>query len=68
MDRTFNTFEDAIDALCDDHPGAIIDHVYVIIDDCAYDLQADSRGRVTGTDTFAHWPAFQRALEHADLA
>jgi len=28
-----------------DHEGAIVDHVYVLIDDCVYDL-------TVGTDTF----------------
>lgn len=60
--RTFATFEDAIDALCEDHPGAIIDHVYVVIDDCAYDLHTNAEGRVIGTDDFAHAELFEEEL------
>lgn len=51
-ERTYTTFAEAIDALCKEHEGAMIDRVGVIIDDCAYTLTTNAEGKVVGTDSF----------------
>ena len=46
IDGQFNTIEDGIDAICNEHPGAIIDEVRVTIDDCEYSLVLDANNKV----------------------
>lgn len=49
---THATYAHALVQLERDHPGAIIDEVIVVLDDCIYTLGHDGEGNVVGTDDF----------------